>query len=409
MTSRKPRSKKAAITAQDPRGTHSPLGASPSGASPSASSAGLGPDADKTKSSLTGVVNAVATVNAYCNALNQTVLTPVGNRRGDWFETLNAALGTAQAHATDWLKNLGPQAFSQIPQQIINYGNIFDNATRDVLALLAGISGTPTPAQQQQIVQLLQATLSELTSTQATLVGVQTQLQGFATNVQNDYTALNTGKNSAENQVLIDVNQLQIIQALIDKINGDIASDSQKAKESEIGLGVAIFITIAAFALAIETGGAALVVGCIGLAGIGASIGTSVWYSEQVKEDFKKLYEQQQNLTDEQRQVTALQGIVTSTTTLLDQSRAAQNAIASLLDAWAVLIAKLTAVVSDVQSAEAKDLPAIIAKLDLQAAQAGWGQLVDFCQGMQVSLGSIQTNTRVQAQPGFRFVPKAVA
>lgn len=362
----------------------------------------LAPDTTATTTTLTAVANAVATVNAYANALNQTVLTPIPGA-GNWFADFNASLGVAQSHGNTWLQTLGPQAFSQVPQAIMNYSDIFNNATTDVLNLLATISGTPTPKQRNSIVQLLSATLTELTTTQDKLGQIQTSLQGFTADVQSDFTALNSGQTSAENEVAIDTIQLKIIQSQINATNVKIKADSNKALASEIGLGVAIFVTIAAVALAVATDGATapLIVAGIGVLGVGGAIAGTVIFSEDVKADYQQLEQEQSSLTDEQRQVSALKGLITASTELLAESKDAQSAMASLLDAWAVLVAKLQSVVTDVTDAEAADLPALIATLDLQTAQTAWTQLTAFCQGMQTSGASIPTNTVVQPGSGI--------
>ena len=160
---------------------------------------------------------------------------------------------------------------------------------------------------------------------------------------------------------------------------------------SEIGLGVAIFVLVVGIALAVATGGAgAIVVAGVGLVGIGAAIGTTVYFSDQVSKDIDELHTEQQALTDEQRQVTALTGVTTSIQGLVAANETASTAISSVLDTWSVLEVKLKSVIDDLAKAEAPDVPAIIETLDLQAAQTAWSQLSDFATGMQKSAETIQ-------------------
>jgi len=358
--------------------------------SSTSSTPGMAPDTQATKDTLTTSTNANFLITAYAHALLNTQIVKISGQ-GSWYDTFNANLLVAQQHAQLWVETLGPQVFGTVPQAIINYSNTFTLATNDILDILSKIQGVPTAAQQTQINQLIDAVLAQLTEEQTTIQQIQASLQNFATDVQNDHTNLLTGQNSAEQQVLIDQTELAKIQAKINGIQDKIKSDSQKAMYSEIGLGVAIFVMVVGIALAVATGGATapLVVAGVGLLGIGGAIAGTVIFSQDVSKDYDDLSVQMQAYSDEQKQVAALQGITNSIDSLVQANEAATQAISSVLDTWATLSIKLTSVSADLQKAEAKDVPAIIESLDLQAAQAAWNQLVDFAQGMQKSAQSI--------------------
>ncbi|HVB63346.1 MAG TPA: HBL/NHE enterotoxin family protein [Nitrolancea sp.] len=366
----------------------------------SSASSGLAPDTTGTQTQLTTTLNANTVITAYTHALQNAVVQPLDGQ-GSWYSTFNANLKLAQQHAQVWIDTLGPEVFATIPQSIINYSNTFTAGTNDILQILGEIQGVPTPQQQQNINDLINAILVTLQQEQLTLTNTYTQLQAFLTTVQGDHTALLSGQNSAQAQVQIDQTQLAKIQAKINSIQQQIQSDSQKALISEIGLGVAIFVTIAAIALTVATGGiAAPVAIAVGVIGIGAAIAGTVIFSKEVSQDFDDLYAEQKELTDEQAQVSALTGITTSINALVTANEAATQALSDVLDTWSVLEKKLQSVVTDLQNAEAADVPAIIEALDLQAAQLAWSQLVSFANGMQTSSESIQVQvTNQPAQP----------
>lgn len=354
---------------------------------------GLAPDTDTAQQQLTTSLNANTVITAYCHALQNAVVRPLDGQ-GDWYNEFNANLKLAQDHAQTWVDTLGPAVFATIPQTIINYSNTFIPGTNDILQILSQISGVPTPQQQQQINDLINAILVTLQDQQKTLTDTYTDLQNFMNTVQSDHTALLSGQNSAQNQVLIDQTQLAKIQAKINSIQQQIQSDSQKALISEIGLGVAIFVTVCAIALTVATGGlAAPIAIAVGVVGIGAAIAGTVIFSKEVSKDFDDLYAEQQELTDEQAQVSALSGITNSINTLVQANEAATLALSDVLKTFSVLEQKLQSVVTDLKNAEAPDIPAIIETLDLQAAQTAWGQLVTFAQNMQESAETIQVNT----------------
>lgn len=354
---------------------------------------GLAPDTDTAQQQLTTSLNANTVITAYCHALQNAVVQPLDGQ-GDWYNEFNANLKLAQDHAQTWVDTLGPAVFAKIPQAIINYSNTFVPGTNDILQILSEISGVPTPTQQQQINDLINAILVSLQDQQKTLTDTYTDLQTFMNTVQTDHTALLSGQNSAQNQVLIDQTQLAKIQAKINSIQQQIQSDSQKALISEIGLGVAIFVTVAAIALTVATGGlAAPIAIAVGVVGIGAAIAGTVIFSKEVNKDFDDLYAEQKELTEEQAQVSALSGITNSINTLVQANEAATAALSDVLKTFSVLEEKLQSVVTDLKNAEAPDIPAIIETLDLQAAQTAWGQLVTFAQSMQESAETIKVNT----------------
>lgn len=361
------------------------------------STSSLAPDTTDTQQQLTTSLNANTVITAYSHALQSVVLNPVQGQQ-DWYDTFSQNLKLAQQHAQVWVETLGPQVFATIPQSIINYANTFSAGTSDILGILQKIDGVPTKQQQDDINNLINAILVTLQQEQVTLKDTYTQLQNFMTTVQADHTALLSGKNSSQNQVQIDETQLAKIQAKINSIQQQIQSDSQKALISEIGLGVAIFVTVAAIALTVATGGiAAPVAIAVGVIGIGAAIAGTVIFSKEVSKDYDDLYQEQKDLTEEQAQVSALIGITNSINSLVQANEAATQALSDVLDTWAVLEEKLKAVVDDLQKAEAPNIPAIIESLDIQTAQKAWDQLVQFANGMQTSAESIKV--QVVKQP----------
>ena len=103
-------------------------------------------------------------------------------------------------------------------------------------------------------------------------------------------------------------------------------------------------------------------------------------------------------MSDDTRQATAIQGIINSVTALVTANQNAQQAISDVLNMWSVLEGKLQSVVTDLQNAEAAQVPAIIEALDLQTAQTAWAQLVTFCTQMQTNTITVQPTI---VQPGI--------
>ncbi|HEY1017109.1 MAG TPA: HBL/NHE enterotoxin family protein [Herpetosiphonaceae bacterium] len=352
----------------------------------------LAPATDATQEVLTDHYNANNTITAYAHALQNIQLNPVSDEPQDWFTNLQGSLTTAQQHAQSWVTDLGPQVFSKVPQSIINYTNIFMPATQQILDILKNIHGVPTPEQQSDINALIDAQLQTLGAEKQTILDLQAKLVQFANDIQADHTNLLTGENDAQKAVAIDETDMQKIQAKINDVQNQIQLDSKLALSSEIGLGVAIFIVVVGVALAVATEGAAapLVAIGIGVLATGGAIAGTVIFSKKVSEDLDKLHDLQQQLSDEQAQVAALNGITSSVQSLVAANEQATKAMSDVLETWQTLEDKLQSVLDDLQKAEAPNLPAIIESLDIQTAQTAWGQLSDFATKMQQNSVTVQ-------------------
>lgn len=357
----------------------------------------LAPSVDDAQSSLTDGFNATQMVTAYAHAILNIVINPPDDSEVDW-TSFNANLAAAKSHAQSWIDTLGPAVSSQVPQSIINYGNTFNAATGDILSILTSSNYNPTDAQKQQIIQLIDATLTELGIQKQTIINLQgppvgssdpvpdqvTTLRQFSAALTSDHTNLLTGANDVQHALNLNQQDIDNINTQITKVQAEIAKANTAATASEIGIGVGIFLAVAAFALAVATGGAAapLAVGVVAVLGVGAAVGTTVAYSVQANEEISKLHKMQAELADEQRLATSLNGVADSVNNLVSQNEAAQTAMSEVLTMWETLEGKLQSVIDDLNRAEA-DTVAIIQALDIQAAQTAWAQLTDFATKMQ--------------------------
>lgn len=382
----------------------------------------LSPDAGQTTNTLTDQYNANNTITAYCHALLNIQLnwnTSTQGPQPQWFTDLSTGLTTAQQHAALWLTGvpnppgggapilpIGPTIFATIPQAIVNYGNTFTAATNDVLNIVNSLAPGQSLSSDQhtEINKLIAALIATLQVQQAQIADVQGQLDTFAADVQADHTNLLTGQNAAEAAVKIDNDKITTIKAQIALVQTKIQADSKAAMASEIGLGVAIFMVVVGVALAVATEGAAapLVLAGIGVLGVGGAIAGTVIFSKDVNDDLNQIYQLQSELSDDQRQVTALNGIISSVTSLVTANEAATKALSDVQNMVAVLLKKLQSVLADLQQAAAPDVPAILEGLDIQTAQLAWTQLVAFATNIQTNAITVQAPITQPTQAAAR-------
>jgi hypothetical protein len=346
------------------------------------------PLVDNSLKDLTTHVNATIAVTGYANAILNLFIQPMMPLQ-PWYPSLNGNLDIAKLHAQGWADTLAPDINSMVPQAIIDYGNFFNAATNEILNILMNSNDNPSPTQMQTIVGLLQDMLKQLGMQQQVVSGLQIRLRQFSDDVLSDNNNLQTGTDSIQSALNMDEQTKQKIMGMIRRLQTDIALNSQKALDSEIGIGVGIFIAVAAFSLAVATGGLAapLFVGAVALAGVGAAVGTTTAYSVDAQRDMSQLLVEQQKLTDEANQILALTGLVGTLNQTVALNEAAQQALTVVATQWDDLKGKLQSVITDLQ--EAGSVTGILQQVELQAGQTAWAQLVGFATQMQIVTSSI--------------------
>lgn len=193
-----------------------------------------------------------------------------------------------------------------------------------------------------------------------------------------------------------DAVQIAMLQMRISDVMVQLQQDSRSALESEIGLGVGIFVTVASVAFAVASGGATAP--RVGVLGVGGAITGTTIFNAKVTADLTPLYSLQAQLGAEVAQVAALAAITESLDGLVARSEAAQHALSEVLEHWETLEEKLAAVIDEVTKAKTEMAP-ILAKLDIEVAQTQWGQLVEFATRVQETASSVTVGATVSYPP----------
>ncbi|MBZ0092212.1 MAG: HBL/NHE enterotoxin family protein [Sulfuricellaceae bacterium] len=361
----------------------------------------LAPDTEQTKQQLTDNLNSNQVVTAYSLALLNVSLNPIPglNPQPDWFDTMQTNLAAAKQSGQYWIDTLGPQLFSTVPQSIINYSDTFNADTGFILQILKDCNYNPGTDQKDQILALLNNTLQELDTQQGAIVDAQTALVAFSQTVSEQHQQLVDGNNGALAALQEDQDQVIGIQGQIADLNAKLAADSTLATTSEVGLGVGIFIAVAGFALCVATGGLAApaVVGGAGVVGAGLGIaGTTVWNIDKTN-DLKNIQKEQNLLSAENAQISALQTIISTTGTLTTANESAEAALVAIKAMYETLAQKMQATINNVEAADNADIPGILQAAKITTAQTDYDQLTAFA--TQIEDLSV-TNQGVIPAPG---------
>ena len=350
------------------------------------------------ESKLAAYVNAKAQVAGYVAALQNTDLSGVSftdlppdlKLPGDpktLLATVKTNLATAKQHGQNWSNNIQPN-LTNIPQAIINYGTTFQSTMTLMTPLLTDLFANPNDTQsRKEVMALFQGLLTAIGDQQTALAAEMTLLQQFNTDVTTDHGNFSSGNNQFAAIVAVEEADLKTLNDSIMSLNSLISTLNKAITIEEIALGVssalvvggAIGLANAETGVGLIAGGASIVVGLVG-------IGVSAHFL--VESIMARQAAQQQENFDKQEvdaltvQIQALNTAEMALGSLVTQSVAAMAAVQVILDTWATLGAKITAVVNDLNNSET-NIGSIVSLVDLNTANTQWGQLQTFADQMQ--------------------------
>jgi len=331
-------------------------------------------------------VDALLQIRAYCNSVLAAKLSPVTTPPPDWFATLNTNLGIAQTHCSNWAA-IETAMVTTIPQALIDYGNIFNAGVTEIVGILNGLAAgkNPTADQVQNMTDILNAIMLQLGTNKTNIKTVYDTFTKFRTDSGIDFNNFNSGAASIANAIATDQKVITKINDTITDLNVEIAKDNLAVTASAIAGGVGLFAGTSMMALGAETLGIGFILGAFVLAGAIASLITMGVYMKKLNDAQSKLGEQQTELADENKQVTALLLLNTNVGKLVSLNEAMADSLNAVNDWWSTVEIKLQSVINDIAAAQKDEKPGfwVLMKVELNAGLLAWGQLVDFATSMQ--------------------------
>ena len=338
----------------------------------------LHPNVEETKENLKGVAFAVAQVSGFALALkkhNTIALKP----EPAWYDTFKTKLALAQREADVWMTRLSPMMFSKVPQSIIDYGNLFHAAMKEVDRILEHMGSKPTDDEKEALSQIFTAMLTELNTQKRTIGRVNGELQEFYGNVSGYRTAFDTAKQSANKDKTASQIKRDALTREIETLKAEVKAASTKTMTSGIALGVSLFVLVAAIGFTIATAGAAapLIVGAVALVGAGLGVAGMVVFTKEQNDKFAEIQKKMSELDAEDALILALGQVASAIGTLVEQADEALKGLGTLLNTWATLETKLESVIKDVGSADKAKLRALIS-VYVNKSKASWEDLTNY-------------------------------
>lgn len=342
--------------------------------------------------------NANNAVMAYVNGITNSTL-PALTPQPAWYATFSAKFSDAKVHAMAWLNTIAPGLVA-IPTGIANYAFTFNITMNNINSALTVLQADPTnQAAKQAIVTGLQSLLQGFSLQLQNAQDFAAQITTFASNLKADAAIMQQAAKDAKNQVGYNQQQVQDLQSSIDQLKSEINTWQKVIAGAGIAAGVSFFVGAV---VAIFSFGIGLAFGIIGAA---AGIALIIAGSVKIKQLSAEIAQKQANMSDLNRQITALNVLLGNLQTLITLANTAGEQIKLVIAAWQTMEADITAVIRDFNSAQTDlsnmNLPGLQA--DLNQAAADWQTLRAFC----LLIAGIQYNQATPPSASLQTAPKA--
>lgn len=329
-------------------------------------------DPVQTGQQLSQSVSAMALLNSSCQGLIETSIAP---STSPWYDVLDQELGAAENLVVGWRQSGFLYFQQEIVQQVISCGNAFVDAQSGLDALFDQLEANFSATLQQQIVGQLDALETPVSAMVSAIASYATRLQQFETALATP--AANMSKTVAQIQ-----SQEADIQEQINLINQHLADLQQQLQTDRTALAKAeadqhrgIFETIFGILLAPFTFGGSLVLAGFGVATLAEAEQDIDHLQGEISGYQQQIVAAQANLTTDQQQVAALQGILVSVTVAQNDISSLFSALDGLRMTWTVLLGEVQGAATQVSSAQGYQ-DAVVAKVFFDGACNAWQQIV---------------------------------
>jgi hypothetical protein len=297
---------------------------------------------------------------------------------------LTTKLETAKLTADSWINDLCTRASATIPNHILDYGATYDAASDEILDLLdQAKKDNDDPKLKADAVDLITALRDSVSGYRAELDKVKADLDAYAKKVQADHDALAGSNDAIANLVSLESSEVTKFGDRIKLLHGEIDAWNKQIMDSQIGLGLSIFVAVVGCVVAAVPGGQAIGVGIIVAGGAGIATSGAIWGTLQQKVDSAESEIAQDQATEDALniQITALNALHLIVANVVDKITAAQLALSDVAVFWTTFESTLDNVIKDLGKPNAK-LTAVMDEMWVNAAKKNWKTLSEFAQNL---------------------------
>jgi hypothetical protein len=346
--------------------------------------------ADSQKTATQGFL-ALHAVTSACVGIRNSYLT-APTPAPAWFAGLDSSMQAARLHAGNWVDTMAPKITANIPSQILSFGAVFVASTKDILDILneAAQGGGLTDAMKNDISGDIDDLKYDIKKIKNEMDDLSSQMSQFVTTLERDHAALFKGASSIQ---AAEADLQETITRCNDDIaalQADISSIRSQLLASELSLGPGIFliaIGIAVVPVSGLAGGLTIGGGVITTAVAGGFAGH---YAKQISDDQAAIWNDQNTIADDKKQLVALNSLSTVVSSAMDCINDAISNLAAVRSMWDQYDQMLATISNQLQQSGGDNIT--VDQLYLGQAQKHWNDMVTFAE----NLLSINANVTMQ-------------
>jgi predicted nucleic acid-binding Zn-ribbon protein len=335
-------------------------------------------DAQQTKQQISFAMGAMLLLHSSCQALIENEVAP---SQSPWYPILDQELGDAENLVVGWRRSGFLYFQQEILGQIVDCGAAFLTAQPRIDALFASLRTQISASAKQEIVDALKALDAPVAAMIDSIAAYLQELAGFQTDMEDPHRRMIVTVSQVQAEAQDIRAQIDAINARIADLQRQVAADRDAIARAKAERDRGIVETIFGILFAPITGGASLILAGIGVASIADAEHQVSHLQAEIGDAQAGIAADQSNLTDDQRQIAALQGLTASVATSLDDMTRLDAALGSLRTSWTTLQGEVQGACGDVARAESWD-EAAVAQVFFDAACIAWREVAELASSL---------------------------
>ena len=285
--------------------------------------------------------------------------------------------------SNEWLKNIWPLII-KTTADIIDYANTFQATYQELETLIPALEKGDQKAKQDFIAALNGALLPTLQQKQVTSKDIASKIYKFSSSFNELYHSFQTDFEKANKIMTQDKEELVHAQANAAKYH----AEAQAYEYAAVGAGVALPYTAAATVFLSETGIGLIIGGILVLGELAAIVTLLTKYVEAI-DNYNNAMQEVYRLNQQVAQLTAIEKQITG---LQNSSQSVSNSASNVADGWTALSDDLSNTIQHLENIKPEDA-AILIKINLNAANNEWGELLKQAEILQPSGGQLDSKS----------------
>ena len=291
-------------------------------------------------------------------------------------QPLNKDLDALKAVAKQWDQQEASQLKNTILPVIIESGEQFSSSQSTIINLFDKAAAN-TENNKQALTNALHDLLKPVTQINATILTYEKSLKSWRDNLRQAHNQMNTtvGKIQSQEQDL--EGKIQAVNATIADLEEQIKNDKKLiAKARKEASKTNVIKTIFGVILGAATGGVGAILAGMGVSSIAEAEGKVKGLEQTINKYQQRLFQQQHAITQEQRELVSLKGLLLPANLALSDVDVAEQSMDDVRNSWEQFHQELTGVIEKINQATDAEM-IIVEKAWFNAACKEWALVLE--------------------------------